>query len=98
MLNCETARVNNGRTAQLAHKQRNFETFDVSHYAKNNLCVFQAKPLMSKVALFNKYADQHQQKQAINPFSNGQAVGNMPKPHIPKDEYGRQVLAEISTT
>lgn len=44
--------------------------------------------MMSKVALFNSFADKHIQKQAVNPFSNGK-VGTMPKPSIPKDEYGK---------
>lgn len=50
---------------------------------------------MSKVALFNQYADKHIQKQAVNPFSNGK-VGSLPKPQISKDEYGKYVLSSFT--
>lgn len=44
---------------------------------------------MSKVAIFDNLANKHMQRQAVNPFSNGKTVGNMAKPYIPKEEYGR---------
>lgn len=58
--------------------------------------VFVDSPLSAKVALFNKQANSHQQKQAVNPFSNGKCVGNMAKPQFSKDEYGRPAKGSLS--
>ncbi|XP_018577661.1 actin-binding Rho-activating protein isoform X2 [Anoplophora glabripennis] len=58
--------------------------------------VFEDSPLKSKVALFNKVADKHVQKQAINPFSNGKQAGNLPRPVISKEEYGRPPKGSLS--
>lgn len=44
---------------------------------------------MSKVAIFDNLANKHMKRQSINPFSNGNVVGNVAKPFIPKEEYGR---------
>lgn len=44
---------------------------------------------MSKVAIFDNLANKHMKRQAVNPFSDGKVVGNMAKPYIPKEEYGR---------
>lgn len=52
--------------------------------------------MSAKVALFNKQANSHQQKQAVNPFSNGKCVGNMAKPQFSKDEYGRPAKGSLS--
>jgi len=58
--------------------------------------VFVDSPLKSKVALFNKVADSHTQKQAVNPFSNDQCVSNLPKPKYSKEDYGRPAKGSLS--
>jgi len=58
--------------------------------------VFVDSPLSAKVALFNKQANKHLEKQAVNPFSNGKCVGSMPKPQFSKDEYGRPAKGSLS--
>lgn len=51
--------------------------------------------MSAKVALFNNVANNHKQKQAINPFSN-ETVGCMQKPQFSKDEYGRPEKGSLS--
>ncbi|KAJ8952479.1 hypothetical protein NQ318_003274 [Aromia moschata] len=58
--------------------------------------VFVDSPLKSKVALFNQVADKHIKGQAVNPFSNGKECGNLPRPVISKDEYGRPPKGSLS--
>ncbi|KAL1512437.1 hypothetical protein ABEB36_002028 [Hypothenemus hampei] len=58
--------------------------------------VFVDSTLKSKVALFNKVADNHTQKQAVNPFSNNSCVSNLPKPKISKEDYGRPAKGSLS--
>lgn len=60
--------------------------------------VFLDSPLSSKVALFNAYANKHIQNQAINPFSNDNKVGTLPKPNFSKEEYGKPVKGSLSET
>ncbi|KAJ8917553.1 hypothetical protein NQ315_005602 [Exocentrus adspersus] len=60
--------------------------------------VFVDSPLKSKVALFNKVADKHVQGQAVNPFSNGKQAGNLPRPVISKEEYGKPPKGSLSET
>ncbi|CAH1117451.1 unnamed protein product [Phaedon cochleariae] len=52
--------------------------------------------LKSKVALFDKVADKHVQKQAINPFSNGKQSGSLPRPSFSKEEYGKPPKGSLS--
>ncbi|KAJ8963568.1 hypothetical protein NQ314_005542 [Rhamnusium bicolor] len=63
-----------------------------------NRRVFVDSPLKSKVALFNQVADKHVKGQAINPFSNGQQAGNLPRPIISKEEYGKPPKGSLSET
>ncbi|CAH1130914.1 unnamed protein product [Ceutorhynchus assimilis] len=58
--------------------------------------VFEDSPLKSKVALFNKVADSHTQKQAVNPFSNDKCVSSLPRPKYSKEDYGRPVKGSLS--
>lgn len=44
--------------------------------------------LHDKIAKFNAKADDHVQKQAVNPFSNDN-VRDMTKKQFSRDEYGR---------
>jgi hypothetical protein len=53
-------------------------------------------PLSSKVALFDAVATKHIQSQAINPFSNDNKPGSLPKPKISKEEYGRPAKGSLS--
>uniref|UniRef100_A0A0K8UV05 Actin-binding Rho-activating protein n=1 Tax=Bactrocera latifrons TaxID=174628 RepID=A0A0K8UV05_BACLA len=52
-------------------------------------------PLSSKVAMFNKQMQQHQQQQLLNPFStaNGRVS---PKPTFSKDEYGKPLAGSLT--
>lgn len=51
--------------------------------------------LSSKVAMFNKQTQQHQQQQLLNPFSS--ATGRMsPKPSFSKDEYGKPLAGSLT--
>lgn len=45
--------------------------------------------LSDKVAMFNQYANTHQDKQSKNPFTSGL---NLEKRKFSKDEYGRWVF------
>ncbi|KAG5894049.1 hypothetical protein JTB14_037893 [Gonioctena quinquepunctata] len=60
--------------------------------------VFVDSPLKSKVALFNKVANKHEQDQAVNPFSNGKQAGSLPRPTISKEEYGKPPKGSLSET
>ncbi|XP_011176855.2 uncharacterized protein LOC105208611 isoform X1 [Zeugodacus cucurbitae] len=52
-------------------------------------------PLSSKVAMFNKQTQQHQQQQLLNPFStaNGRVS---PKPTFSKGEYGKPLAGSLT--
>ncbi|KAJ8976219.1 hypothetical protein NQ317_008102 [Molorchus minor] len=58
--------------------------------------VFVDSPLKSKVALFNQVADKHVKGQSVNPFSNGKQCGNLPRPVISKEDYGRPPKGSLS--
>lgn len=45
-------------------------------------------PLSSKVAMFNNHANQHIEKQSLNPFS-GESGRRSPRPQFSKEEYGK---------
>ncbi|XP_014093497.1 calphotin isoform X2 [Bactrocera oleae] len=55
----------------------------------------QDSSLSSKVAMFNKQTQQHQQQQLLNPFStaNGRVS---PKPTFSKDEYGKPLAGSLT--
>lgn len=51
----------------------------------------QDSPLSSKVAMFNKSVNEHQNAQLLNPFAqNGR--GASPRPKFSKEEYGKWVF------
>ncbi|XP_025835930.1 uncharacterized protein LOC112906275 [Agrilus planipennis] len=45
--------------------------------------------LSQRVALFNKISNSHQEKQAVNPFSQDKSVNQLQKRRFSKEEYGR---------
>jgi len=63
-----------------------------------NPATLYGSPLSSKVALFNAAANKHLENQAVNPFSNGNQVGSLPKPKISKEDYGKPIKGSLSET
>ncbi|KAL5275322.1 ABRA family protein [Megaselia abdita] len=51
--------------------------------------------LSSKVAMFNKQANQHKENQLLNPFS-GETGRRSPKPSFSKDEYGKPLAGSLT--
>lgn len=52
-------------------------------------------PLSSKVAMFNKVANQHNASQLLNPFANVDGRAS-PKPSFSKDEYGKPLAGSLT--
>lgn len=50
--------------------------------------ILQDSPLSSKVAMFNKTANEHKNGQLLNPFATPQDRSS-PRPKFSKEEYGK---------